>query len=291
MAATFNIPNSERKFAGLIPPCMLQVVYSFYTPIRESFEAPRDLFSCEKWKSSIPKTSASAEAALASTGRGFYRASVVSAFWKVCINTAIVTVCATIISLTFNRVSGYELARMTFLCLFYGVLGALVVWVMPNIMLQSVYVLPFCQPRIWEYLLTAITVLMVLNRQIIVWTMFLFVPGMPCVLVESAIVNGWSRFQSFRTVVMQVTWLGVVIMCVSSFLLAYNDLTAAGLMMGQENQTIVPKIASIFGKIENEGKTMYAAAEEVRSPVRISFLVRFFERPLVGGITAGAITG
>jgi multiple sugar transport system permease protein len=73
--------------------------------------------------------------------------------------------------------------------------------------------------------------------------------------------------------------------------LAYNDFAVTGILLSQENQTMVPKIASFMGTTQTEGNIMFAVAAVVSSIIPLFILVMFFQRQLVSGLTAGAVKG
>jgi multiple sugar transport system permease protein len=86
-------------------------------------------------------------------------------------------------------------------------------------------------------------------------------------------------------------WPGVITAGLFSFLLAYNDFAVTGLLLSQDNQTMVPKIASFMGTTQTEGNIMFAVAAVVSSIIPLFILVMFFQRQLVSGLTAGAVKG
>jgi multiple sugar transport system permease protein len=61
--------------------------------------------------------------------------------------------------------------------------------------------------------------------------------------------------------------------------------------LNQDNQTMVPKIASFMGTTQTEGNVMFAVAAVVSSIIPLFLLVLFFQRQLVSGLTAGAVKG
>ena len=86
-------------------------------------------------------------------------------------------------------------------------------------------------------------------------------------------------------------WPGVVTTGLFSFLLAYNDFAVTAMLLSQENQTMVPKIASFLGSTQAEGRVMYAVAAVVSAIAPLFVLVLFFQRQIVSGLTAGAGEG
>ena len=86
-------------------------------------------------------------------------------------------------------------------------------------------------------------------------------------------------------------WPGVITTGLFSFLLAYNDFAVTAMLLSQENQTMVPKIASFLGSTMKEGEVMSAVAVVVSTTLPLFVLVMFFQRQIVSGLTAGAVKG
>ena len=149
----------------------------------------------------------------------------------------------------------------------------------------------FFQLNIWGVLPTTIIVLVAINQPFTLWMLHSFFLSIPKDLDESALVDGCTRFQAFRLAVMPVMWPGVITTGLFSFLLAYNDFAVTSMLLSQDNQTMIPKIASFLGSIQDEGNVMYAVAAVVSATVPLFILVLFFQRQIVSGLTAGAVKG
>jgi ABC-type glycerol-3-phosphate transport system permease component len=256
-----------------------------------SFKVQGDFFSRQDWLHALTGVQTMAETGHAFTGRGYYGAWVTSEFWRSVLNTAIVTVSVVVISLTFGTLGGYALSRSNFRYAFWILIAALIFRAMPHITLVSGYLLPFFQLNIWGYLPTAIVVLVAINQPFTLWMLHSFFQSIPKDLDESAMVDGCSRFQAFRLVVIPVMWPGVITTGLFSFLLAYNDFAVTAVLLSQENQTMVPKIASFLGTTQVQGNVMYAVAAVVSATAPLFMLVLLFQRQIVGGLTAGAVKG
>jgi ABC-type glycerol-3-phosphate transport system permease component len=76
-----------------------------------------------------------------------------------------------------------------------------------------------------------------------------------------------------------------------SFLLAYNDFAVTAMLLSEENQTMVPRIASFLGTTQTQGDVMLAVAAVVSATVPLFVLIMFFQRQIVSGLTAGAVKG
>ena len=170
-------------------------------------------------------------------------------------------------------------------------MAALVFRAMPHVSLVSGYLLPFFEMNIWGILPTTIIVLVAINQPFTLWMLHSFFLSIPKDLDESAMVDGCSRFQAFRMVVIPVMWPGVITTGLFSFLLAYNDFAVTSLLLSQDNQTMVPKIAGFLGSMQAEGRVMYAVAAVVSAILPLFLLVLFFQQQIVCGLTAGAVKG
>ena len=265
--------------------------FPFAWTVWGSFKVQGDFFSRDSWWNAIVGSNTLRVTGSAYSGAGYYGAWVTTVFWRAAMNTAIITVAVTLISLTLGTLGGYALARSTYRYRFVILVAALFFRAMPDITLVSGYLLPFFQLNIWGYLPTAVIVLVALNQPFTLWMMYSFFQGIPRDLDESALVDGCTRFQAFRLAIMPVMWPGVITTGLFSFLLAYNDFTVTGLILTEANQTMVPKIASYLGKIQSDGNIMFAVTAVVSVTIPIFLLVMFFQRYLVSGLTAGAVKG
>lgn len=276
---------------GFVAIWLITAAFPFAWTLWGSFKVEADFFSYANWTSALTGPKTIQQTGSAFTGNGYRGAWIEQAFWKSVINTAIVTVSVVIISLTLGTLGGYALARSGFRYTFWILIVALIFRAMPHVTLVSGYLLPFFQMNIWGVLPTTIIVLVAINQPFTLWMLHSFFLSIPKDLDESAMVDGCTRFQAFRLVIIPVMWPGVVTTGLFSFLLAYNDFTVTSMLLNQDNQTMVPKIASFLGTVQAENKVMYAVAAVVSAMAPLFVLVLFFQRQIVSGLTAGAVKG
>ena len=290
--AALRRPAALRLFGlAFVALWLIVAAFPFLWTLWGSFKVQGDFFSRSDWANALRGTHTLAETGSYSTGAGYHGAWVVNEFWRAGLNTAVVTLSVVVISLAFGTLGGYALSRSTFRYAFWILILALVFRAMPHITLVSGYLLPFFQLNIWGYLPTAIVVLVAINQPFTLWMLHSFFLGIPKDLDESAMVDGCSRFQAFRLVIIPVMWPGVVTTGLFSFLLAYNDFAVTALILSQENQTMVPKISSFLGTTQVQGNVMFAVAAVVSATAPLFVLVLFFQRQIVSGLTAGAVKG
>jgi multiple sugar transport system permease protein len=270
---------------------LVLAAFPFAWTLWGSFKVQGDFFSKVDWTYALKGVRTLAETGSVFTGAGYEGAWIQHGFWRASLNTIIVVVFTVIISLTFGTLGGYALARSGFRYAFWLLMAALVFRAMPHVTLVSGYLLPFFQWNLWGHLPTSIIVLVAINQPFTLWMLHSFFLNIPRDLDESAMVDGCTRFQAFRRVIIPVMWPGVITAGLFSFLLAYNDFAVTALLLSQENQTMVPKIASFMGSTQVEGNVMFAVAAVVSATAPLFLLVVFFQRQIVGGLMTGAVKG
>ena len=276
---------------SLVALWLLIAAFPFLWTFWGSFKVQSDFFSKADWMYALWGTNTARETGNAFTGSGYYGAWIIEGFWKNFLNSGIVVFFTVIISLTFGTLGGYALARSGFRYAFWILMAALVFRAMPHITLVSGYLLPFFEWNIWGYLPTTIIVLVAMNQPFTIWMLHSFFLNVPKDMDESAMIDGCTRFEAFRYVIVPVMWPGVITTGLFSFLLAYNDFTVTVMLLSEENETIIPAINSFLGTTQVEGKVMYAVAAVVSVTAPILVLILFFQRQIVSGLTTGAVKG
>jgi len=270
---------------------LLIAIGPFIWTVWGSFKVEGDFFSKADWRNAIYGVMTIVETGDSFTGNGYYGAWIEEEFWFNVFNTTVVVFFTVTISLTMGTLGGYALARSGFRYAFWLLILALIFRAMPHITLVSGYLLPFFEWNVWGKLSTTIVVLVAINQPFTLWMLHSFFLNIPKDMDESAMVDGCTRFQAFRHVIIPVMWPGVITTGLFSFLLAYNDFAITSMLLSSENQTMVPRIASFLGSVREQGNVMFAVAAVVSAIVPLFFLVLFFQRQIVSGLTAGAVKG
>ncbi len=275
----------------LVALWLIIAAFPFLWTLWGSFKVQADFFSKADWTNALRGTNTIAETGGAFTARGYYGAWVQEEFWRAALNTFIVVFFTVVLSLTIGTLGGYALARSGKRYAFWILMAALVFRAMPHITLVSGYLLPFFEWNIWGILPTTIIVLVAINQPFTLWMLHSFFLNIPKDMDESAMVDGCTRFQAFRLVIIPVMWPGVITTGLFSFLLAYNDFAVTSMLLSEANETMIPAIASFLGTTQVEGNVMFAVAAVVSATAPLFMLVLFFQRQIVSGLTAGAVKG
>lgn len=276
---------------ALVALWLIIAAFPFFWTFWGSFKVQSDFFSKTDWQNAIYGVNTIRQTGSPFTLEGYEGAWVDEEFWRNVINSGIVVFFTVVISLTFGTLGGYALARSGRRYAFWLLMAALVFRAMPHITLVSGYLLPFFEWNIWGILPTTIIVLVAINQPFTLWMLHSFFLNIPKDMDESAMVDGCTRFQAFRHVIIPVMWPGVITTGLFSFLLAYNDFAVTAMLLSSENETIIPAINSFLGTTQVEGKVMYAVAAVVSATAPLFVLILFFQRQIVSGLTAGAVKG
>ena len=277
--------------AMLVALWLFLASFPFLWTLWGSFKVQADFFSKADWHYALSGVHTMAQTGSAFTGAGYYGAWVQEEFWKPVTNSSIVIFFTVVISLILGTLGGYALARSGRRYAFWILMAALVFRAMPHITLVSGYLLPFFEWNIWGLMPTTIIVLVAINHPFTLWMLHSFFLNIPKDMDESAMVDGCTRFQAFWHVIIPVMWPGVITTGLFSFLLAYNDFAVTSMLLSQENETMIPAIAGFLGTVQVEGNVMFAVAAVVSATVPLLFLVMFFQRQIVSGLTTGAVKG
>lgn len=284
-------PALRATLAIFLVVWLIMAAFPFIWTLWGSFKVELDFFSITNWTDALtgPRTEATYGSPF--TGAGYEGAWIQEEFWRAAINTTLVCIFVVCTSLTIGTLGGYALSRSGYKYVFWLLITALIFRAMPPITLVAGYLLPFFEWNLWGHLATTVIVLVAINQPFTLWMLHSFFTKIPKDLDESAMVDGCTRFQAFRHVIIPVMWPGVITTGLFSFLLAYNDFAVTAMLLSKENQTMVPKIASFLGTTQTEGNVMFAVASVVSATAPLFVLVLFFQRQIVSGLTAGAVKG
>ncbi len=270
---------------------LILAAFPFLWTLWGSFKVEGDFFSKANWANAIFGRLTVEETGGSFTGDGYYGAWIQEEFWRAAMNSTILCFCVVTISLTCGTLGGYALSRSTYRYAFWFLFFALIFRAMPPITLVSGYLLPFYEWNLWGHLYTTVIVLVAINQPFTLWMLHSFFKNIPKDLDESAMVDGCTRFQAFRHVIIPVMWPGVITTGLFSFLLAYNDFAVTAMLLSEENQTMIPKINSFLGTTQTKGNVMFAVAAVVSVTAPLFVMVMVFQRQIVSGLTAGAVKG
>jgi multiple sugar transport system permease protein len=205
------------------------------------------------------------------------------------INSLIVGVSTTIIALIFGIFTAYALARLNFRAK-YLVLGFILAASMfPGVALVTPLFQLFTNLN-WIGTYQALIIPYIsFALPLTIYILVSFFREMPWELEEAARIDGCSKSQAFRKIIMPLAAPGVFTTAILAFITSWNEFLIASQLSNNQTQTVTVAIASFTGSQPHQEPytAVMAAATIVTIPLVIMVLV--FQRQIVAGLTAGAV--
>jgi multiple sugar transport system permease protein len=206
-------------------------------------------------------------------------------------NSLIISVTSTSISLVIAILAGYSLARLRFPGVGSFGTAVFITYLVPPTLLF----LPLSQVVVWLGISDTIWALIVTYPTFLVpfstWLLMGYFRTIPREVEECALVDGATRMQTLRKIVLPMAIPGIVCVTLFGFTLTWNEFTYALTFVSQTaNKTAVVGVTAdlIRGDIYYWGSLMAGA---VVASVPIVVIYVLFLDYYVSGLTAGAVKG
>jgi multiple sugar transport system permease protein len=126
------------------------------------------------------------------------------------------------------------------------------------------------------------------NLAFTVWILNAYFKNIPVELEQAAWMDGCTRLQALRRIVMPLAAPGIVTAVIFCFIAAWNEyVIALTLINTTENQPLTLGVTSFIGLNKTEWQFLFAASLIAIVPVVVLFSL--IERYLISGLTAGSI--
>lgn len=204
------------------------------------------------------------------------------------INSFIVGIGSTVVSVFISALAGYAFSRYEFpgrRLLMSVVLGIFMIPVSVNIiplyiMLQELSWLNTYQGLIVPYQ----ALILPLN----VWLLKNFFDTIPQDLEEAAMVDGATRWTAFWRVTLPLTWPGLAVASIFAFRFSWNDFVFAATFTSTANRrTWQALLYTFLGAQRTDWGILTAGVVIGMLPVLMLFV--FFQRQFIEGLTVGAV--
>ena len=125
------------------------------------------------------------------------------------------------------------------------------------------------------------------NLSLSVWLLKGFMDEIPVEYEEAALIDGYTRFQAFRKVVLPQATTGIASTAIFCLIFAWNEYAFAVLLTSGEAQTAPPFIPTIIGVGGQDWPAVAAGATLFLLPVMVFTIL--LRKHLLRGITFGAV--
>jgi ABC-type glycerol-3-phosphate transport system permease component len=205
------------------------------------------------------------------------------------INSIIVSVASTLVSVALAAITAYSLARLRppgYRLIGLTIFGARM---LPPVAL----VIPLFLAANWvgqlDTRLSLIVPYIALSIPLGTWMLQGFFLDLPKELEEAALVDGAGHLQAFLRVILPLTGPGLAAVSIFSFSLSWNDLVLA-LPLTSERAVTLPVIAS---RIRTDEGILWGQLGAITTIIMLPMLIftLVVQRWLIRGLTAGAVKG
>ncbi|MCF3121939.1 MULTISPECIES: carbohydrate ABC transporter permease [Streptomyces] len=211
-------------------------------------------------------------------------------FWTMVGNSLTVTILAVLFSLIIGVTAAFALARMRFKGRRGFIIGFMLAQMAPwEVMVIAIYIIVRDADMLNSLIpLTLFYMVMILPFTLL--TLRGFVAAVPKELEESAMVDGCTRMQAFRRVILPLLAPGLMSTSLFGFITAWNEFPLVLVLNKEAEAKTLPVWLSSFQTAfgDDWGATM-AAASLFAIPILILFV--FLQRRAISGLTDGAVKG
>ncbi|MCQ8193825.1 carbohydrate ABC transporter permease [Streptomyces rugosispiralis] len=250
----------------------------FFWMVVSAFRRPSDQFQL----SALPRPWSTANF------RAVFKPDV--GFGRALLNSLVVAGIATIVTLVIGTVAAYALARLEFR--FKNLVAAVIIAIsmFPPISIVVPLLKLFTDIKWINTYQAMIVPSLSFALPLAVWYLTSFFRQLPAELEQAAMIDGCTRGQAFRKVILPLAAPGVFTTAIITFIAAWNDFIIALSMVNKKDmQTATVAISRFTGAygFDQPYGTQMAAGVVVTVPLVLAVLA--FQRRIVSGLTAGGL--
>lgn len=206
------------------------------------------------------------------------------------INSVIVTVIVTVINVLLGSAAGYAYARSRSKLMTITLYAILFTRMLPVIVLMPAMFLIMRQLGFQNTLSGLVLAYCSFTFPFTIWIMKAYFETIPRELEESGMVDGCTRFQVFRLIILPISGPGLVAAGAFTFVLCWNEFIVAQILNSKQGTTMLPStIAGMLGQANIDYSLI--AASGFLSAIPAAVLALVFQRYMVQGLTAGSVKG
>lgn len=218
---------------------------------------------------------------------GYRQALGESGIYPQLLNTVIVAMAATIVTLLCGALAGYALSRFEFPGRRPLMLGLLAARLLPPISAVVPLYLAASSLGLIDTRLVLVLIYSALNIPFAAWLSKTYIDSVPLDLDESARLDGCSTFETFWRITLPLITPGLVAIGVFVFILSWNEFMFAFMFTSVDARTMPVVLADARGGEQILWQSLTAQASILIMPAVVVGV--FLQKYLVAGLTAGAV--
>ncbi|MFZ1401431.1 MAG: carbohydrate ABC transporter permease [Candidatus Promineifilaceae bacterium] len=275
-------------FYAVLAIVSIYLLFPFYWAINSSFKTENQLQMTPA--TFVPRDPATNEVSFSL--RNYQGVFQNEDFGRGLINSTIVAISTTVLSLVIGSFAAFALGKLRF----RGKTPSLYL-ILSMTMFPQVAVLTGLYAVIRELQIPAIPSMilsyMIFTLPFTTWVMTSFFRGLPDELMQSAQVDGATPFQTFYKILLPLTLPALVTTGLLAFINAWNEyLFALTFTTIESSARTVPVVMALFtGQISRQEPFGEIMAAAILITIPLLILVLIFQQKIVEGLTAGAVKG
>jgi multiple sugar transport system permease protein len=221
--------------------------------------------------------------------RAVFRTSLFTAALR---NSVAISLASTAISVAFAALAAYAIARLEFRGRRWVLATALAVAMFPVVSIVGPLFDLWRTIGLYDTWPGLVVPYLSFTLPLSIWVLTAHFRQLPWELEEAALMDGATRWQALRKVMLPVAAPGVATAAILAFLFAWNDFVFGISLTSTDRARTVPAALAFFtgaSQFQDPAAPIAAAAAVVTVPVVALVLV--FQRRIVAGLTAGAVKG
>ncbi|MGH7279416.1 MAG: carbohydrate ABC transporter permease, partial [Candidatus Rokuibacteriota bacterium] len=199
------------------------------------------------------------------------------------VNSVIVSLTTTLVSVAVSTLAAYSLTRFRFvgqsMIPYFSLLG----YMTPSIIYVFPLFLLIVHLGLADRLASLVLGYLSITLPFCMWLMWAYLKSVPIEVEEAGLIDGATRFQVFRLIVLPLAVPGIVATSIFSFIVAWNDYLIARIFINTITQLpLTVGVMHFFEGVHVDWGLMMAAAVLMTLPLTVLFM--FVQRHLVVGL-------
>ena len=217
-------------------------------------------------------------------------------FLRAIVNSVVVSVTTTVLTLVFGIIGAYALARLRFAA--KGLVLAVIIGasMFPGITLLLPLFKLFTGSYSWlpinwlNQYQAAIIPSLSFGLPLCVWNLTAFFRQLPVELEQAAMVDGCTPGEAFRKVILPLAAPGVFTTAILTFIAVWNEfMISLTFLQARDMKTATVALSQFTGTLGFNTPYGSIMAAGVITTIPLLVLVLFFQRRIVAGLTAGGV--
>jgi ABC-type glycerol-3-phosphate transport system permease component len=206
------------------------------------------------------------------------------------VNSLVVTLGSTLISIVVSTLAAYSLTRFRYWGRGFVPYFSLLGYMVPSIIFVFPLFLVMVRLELTDTLLSLVLGYVCITLPFCMWLMWAFMRSIPIEIEEAALVDGATRMQVFRDVVLPTAMPGIIAAAIFAMIVSWNDYLFGRVFLNSlDNLTLTVGVMLFFEGTHVDWGLLMAACVLMTLPMAILFMA--LQRHLVAGFGAGAVKG